>query len=664
MTDTANETGREQAAGPQRGSLGGAKPATDADVAMKAGKVEPSLSRRGKIALGYAKRGWHVFPITPGQKYPPLVQWSVEATTNTQIVRRWWERWPDANIGISCGPSGLCVIDLDVDHRSAAGQIEFQCLVETHGDIPITRSAMTARGGAHLYFAGKTASNIKKLGRHIDVKSVGGYVVAPGSTVDGLQYDWEADIDAAPLPGWLADLIGKPKEKKEREAEPPAGFDNPADIERARHMLRETEAKARYDGSDNQTYQIACRLHDMGISKETACDLMNSEWGHRHDLEWVEGKVRNAFEYATGAAGSDSVIGDFLDELEPPESPQPKKRRGRFMSVDEVLSLPPPQWLVHGLVPLESVGVLYGPSGSLKSFLAFHLAACCATGREAFPEYGCKDADAFYIAAEGGHGFKLRTQAWIKHHGTKPDRLHLLPGSVYLDKDGEAEKLAEEVNALSLSDDRKLIVVDTLSANFTGKENTDDVARFLQRCAKLARMCTATVIIVHHTGKDGDKQERGHYSIRANADFSIRMDRTPEGAKVEVQKLKDADVGQPLHLRAISVEVAPGAEFSSSLVLEKGEGAVDQFDRLDARDDIEALISRSDGLPLIKVAQALRSKWKKHDNTLKAWVQKAIGEPGQRPRKIVGGTTWMERAASGNGLIVRFSGTPAAQTPL
>ena len=672
MTEIVQEeASHSEVAGLPRGTLGGATSATGVDPAATVHGHQPSLSRRAQIALGYAKRGFKVFPIAEGTKAGQRLPSWTAATDDEATVRRWWLKWPNDNIGIACGLSGLCVVDVD-QKKGKDGRGELDELKLTHGQLPVTLKAKTPNGGWHLYFRGTTGQ--QPIGKGIDVRSAGGYVLAPGSSIAAGEYTWCNDSSIADLPSWLEALIGAPRERDERAEVPTVELDEKESIKRAEDYLVNAAPPAiAFQRGNDTTYRVAARVRDFGLTDTTALDLMLEFYNPRCQPPWtteeMQTRVANAYRYAESPIGSEHPAADFADEPLPEignldAEERPEKRQSRFLSVDELLKLPPPQWLVRGLVPLESVGILYGPSGSLKSFLAFHLAACCATGLGAFPGYDCKDADAFYIAAEGGHGFRLRAEAWIKHHGAKPDRMHLLPGSVYLDRDGEAEKLAEEINALCLSDDRKLIVVDTLSANFTGKENTDDVARFLQRCAELARKCRATVIIVHHTGKDGDKQERGHYSIRANADFSIRMDRTPEGAKVEVQKFKDADVGQTLHLRKVVVEVARGAEFPTSLVLEKGERVVDEFDELDARADIEAQVSRSDGLTLLKVAQALGAKWNKHPNTLKTWVRAIVGEPNQTPRKIAGGTTWMEKAERGNGLIVRFSGTPAPQTPL
>ena len=72
-------------------------------------KPNPLLS----AALDYAARGWHVFPLRPGQKRPALQSdWEGRATTDPDRIRGCWEH-DDYNIGIACGPSGLVVVDLD-----------------------------------------------------------------------------------------------------------------------------------------------------------------------------------------------------------------------------------------------------------------------------------------------------------------------------------------------------------------------------------------------------------------------------------------------------------------------------------------------------------------------------------------------------------------------
>ena len=64
-------------------------------------------------ALHLATRGWHVFPVSPGAKKPPVFdRWETRASTNLHQIHHWWRHVP-YSIGIATGPSGLVVVDLD-----------------------------------------------------------------------------------------------------------------------------------------------------------------------------------------------------------------------------------------------------------------------------------------------------------------------------------------------------------------------------------------------------------------------------------------------------------------------------------------------------------------------------------------------------------------------
>ena len=66
-----------------------------------------------QVALWYAERGWPVHPLKPGSKKPTLKDWPNQATTDSEQIRAWWAKTPDANIGLASGErSGLIVIDV------------------------------------------------------------------------------------------------------------------------------------------------------------------------------------------------------------------------------------------------------------------------------------------------------------------------------------------------------------------------------------------------------------------------------------------------------------------------------------------------------------------------------------------------------------------------
>jgi hypothetical protein len=172
-------------------------------------------------ALSLAARGWHVFPCAIDAKRPALRgNWQDLATTDPAPIRRWWNDAP-YNIGVSCGPSGLIVIDLDTPKtpvrpggpsHGRTGTHSLTDLCAAHGQpFPHTTfTVATPSGGVHLYFRATSQpvrNTAGRLGPLIDTRADGGYVVGPGSRVNGREYIVVCPADPAPLPDWLADAL-------------------------------------------------------------------------------------------------------------------------------------------------------------------------------------------------------------------------------------------------------------------------------------------------------------------------------------------------------------------------------------------------------------------------------------------------------------------------
>lgn len=163
-------------------------------------------------ALAYSARGWAVFPCVPRGKKPLCAHGLKDATTDETQIRAWWERWPDANIGY---PTGNLVV-LDVD--GAEGENSLAGLEFANGTLPQTLTAKTGKG-RHLYFkpaGAKIRNSTGRLGKHLDIRAEGGYVILPPSIHEnGSQYHWEVNAEPAPLPAWIAEKCAEP-ERKER----------------------------------------------------------------------------------------------------------------------------------------------------------------------------------------------------------------------------------------------------------------------------------------------------------------------------------------------------------------------------------------------------------------------------------------------------------------
>jgi hypothetical protein len=133
-------------------------------------------------ALGYAARGWPVFPCRPGRKDPVTAHGFRDASCDPATITAWWSRTPGANVAIATGAPGPDVLDVDLRPDGtgwpALARARRDGLLA--GPVALVR---TRNGGAHLYYTG-TAQPCRSLRRHhLDLKRAGGYVLAPPSVV-------------------------------------------------------------------------------------------------------------------------------------------------------------------------------------------------------------------------------------------------------------------------------------------------------------------------------------------------------------------------------------------------------------------------------------------------------------------------------------------------
>src|SRR5262249_31602144 len=182
---------------------------------------------------------------------------------------------------------------------------------------------------------------------------------------------------------------------------------------------------------------------------------------------------------------------------------------------------------------------LVGASGSYKSFIALDRALCIASGRPYLDVYKVRQGPVLYIAAEGGGGLKRRVEAGVKHHGVPAGPHPLYPGESALDfkqPDGRGER--EELAAIIKEDMGGALeygVVDTLERNLRGDENsTEDMGKFLDTASFLRDEFKATVEIIHHTGKDASRKERGSTALRGAVDSLYLVKKAANGQTCQV----------------------------------------------------------------------------------------------------------------------------------
>lgn len=216
--------------------------------------------------------GWKVFPLAEGQKIPAIPQrfggkGCLDATDDEDIIGKWATLYPRANIGLACGKaSGVLVIDLDPRNGSDESIAKLAAKKQTF--LP-TVTAKTANGGTHLYYALEPGLKNSKsvLAPGIDVKTTGGYVVAPPSVLDGgKRYTWQNSplAERLPrLPRWAFEAL-KPK------PQPVVTFKRdsaPKDIAPLADFVSKSPAGER----NKVLYWAACRAAEAGLLDGNAC---------------------------------------------------------------------------------------------------------------------------------------------------------------------------------------------------------------------------------------------------------------------------------------------------------------------------------------------------------------------------------------------------------
>ncbi len=265
-----------------------------------------------EAALAYAERGWPVFPCNPRDKTPllprdkdpdtgkpiPKSGGVSKASTDAGMIRSWWMKWPKALVAIATGHPTinmggrrLFVVDFDPRTDEATGEVWSleRLKAETEAQIgvqlPPSLTALTPSDGVHLYLLqdddGAPVTNRGNLPFHVDVRGLGGYVIAPPSVMapnaikgqGGLRYRWHRREPMGGIARAPAQLLAVLREAKAPPPRP-ANADRPSELpERSRapsedpvELAREKWAQAAFANEIRAAEQLREGGRNDGIS--------------------------------------------------------------------------------------------------------------------------------------------------------------------------------------------------------------------------------------------------------------------------------------------------------------------------------------------------------------------------------------------------------------
>lgn len=232
-------------------------------------------------------------------------------------------------------------------------------------------------------------------------------------------------------------------------------------------------------------------------------------------------------------------------------------------------------YVVKGIIPASSLCSIYGASGSYKSFLAGSWACHVSTGRHWGGRRVAHGA-VLYVVGEGGIGVPRRVRAWEVVHGEQVKNLYLVNRPIFPAAPFDVDEMVIAARQVERETGKpvRMIILDTLARCFGGNDENDsrDMGAFIRGCDELKRRTGATVLVVHHSGKDETKGARGSSAFRASLDAEYRIRREDAGSEalvISCTKMKDAEELKEAayDLRVVELFTDAEGELITSLVV-------------------------------------------------------------------------------------------------
>jgi hypothetical protein len=296
--------------------------------------------------------------------------------------------------------------------------------------------------------------------------------------------------------------------------------------------------------------------------------------------------------------------------------------------------------------------MIYGESGSGKSFVVLDMVLAVARGVE-WRGLRTKPGRVAYVVAEGGGGFPKRIKAYGNHHGVDVTALPFSLLNAAPNFTAKAD-VGEVIRGIQAAGGADIIVVDTLAQVTPGaNENAgEDMGRVIAHCKALHKHTRATVLLVHHAGKDASRGARGWSGMKAAMDAEIEVTRGVAGRKVKLTKQKDGEDGLEFgfELQRVIVGMDEDGDVIESAVVIEADAPETQMTQVVGKQE-KLIISVVNGLAVDGVTTL------EIDTVLSAVVSRMPRGAGERDRRKEVARTALRALSAGKYAIYREEGT-------
>lgn len=449
-------------------------------------------------ALAYQKQGYSVVPLQPGSKLP-MIRWqdfSTRRATEEEICE-WWKKEPRANIGIVTGRiSNLIAVDVDTDRGGNAERI-FEL-------APTELISQTGGGGYHILYKYDDTVSKNKVGKNgIDVRSNGGYIVAPPSLhASGDQYRWIKRGVPHKVTSQLVSYLSLSIVPDQKLTESPEKW------------LADALLGVGHGGRNDTCARLAGYYASKGIPKDVAI-IMLENWDNNNEpplgKEEVERTVISAYKTAY--------------RNNPPPNPRSSNEEFGIINMTDYMieyGENAVNWIIPDWLPEETIAFIASPPGTYKTWMLLDLAASVAGGTPFLGQYEVSNkGPVLMIQQEDHHGGLAERLGVImngKYHLLQafdgpnfivttppniplyfhPDRKLKFKDKIIMDK---LEEVVEKIRP-------RLVIIDPL---YSAAESDDFMAKSASDMFRLKEMRDkyhCSFVIAHHKKKNAEANSR------------------------------------------------------------------------------------------------------------------------------------------------------------
>jgi hypothetical protein len=499
-----------------------------------------------------------------------MPKWTEHQTTEAEITR--WSKNPE--LGLCMQTRHVRAIDVDIGDENLASDV-YEAL-NVFGHFPLRTRSNSPKFLVLLDVEGILPKRrLKTEHGFIEFLGTGQQCLLDSTHTSGVRYEWPEGWPTHITALTLTEFNSLWKELEERFA-----VEESVESSLPTKALRLSEAVANdpivqalsergqiIDQRADGMLSIVCPFvdgHSMsGGTTETVYypphtggyveghfHCLHASCAHRTDTEFKEAigiRVADMFDIIEENAQDSFDVSDLLG-VDPADALP--SHRFAFKHASEFVTGAQPSWIIKDVLPMDEVGMIYGESGSGKSFLALDMMCAVAQGID-WREHKIKQAGSVaYVAAEGSMGAKNRIKAYMQRHDLDIEDVPLFvlgdsPNLLETKDTTDLIKSLKKLQKVPGTPPLLVVAIDTVACVMPGgdENSSRDMGRIISNSKLVHKHTGALVLLIHHSGKDASKGARGWSGVRGALGVEICVTRDGNERVAEIEKQKDGEEG-------------------------------------------------------------------------------------------------------------------------